>query len=472
LDFLDGRLASPDEEELLHTLSVSPERRQVMREHMKLREVTSTIARQDRLTVPEYVTDQLFSKLEGMGYSAPLSTEALLSRTPEYVSVAGAAAVATAVGSGWRIGAISLLTASIMSFILGAGAYYVFGSSLGLRTRSQELADAKRHAITRHYASSVAPVAAPQFDVALAQPVSHSVANVIANGTKNVTGNAANVSSSISAAPVEAGFIGPVNMVGPLAASSNDNSIASGNSDANSSNDIASSGIPISYTPPVKTSYAASVTAPKPLTDLEPFWPSVIPSPLEKENGTIGLQYSGGPGPDKNSSAVQWSNLTELKVGFTLWNYFAGSASMGYLSTFEKVAQGALEQNVKVGSTNYSNAYVINTSGTNVKTATLMGFEGGITLDHIGVPIAAMAGIMTSMSTTYYRGSIMMRFEPFQDMVVSAGIEALWYTHDLGISTQEQSEYPNNNYKTVNPSGVTSETCGLIGPSIELGWHF
>src|ERR1039458_3294133 len=153
LDFLDGRLATPDEEELLHTLAVSPERRQVMREHMKLREVTSSIARQDRLTVPEYVTDGLFAKLEGMGYAAPVSTEALLSRTPQYLSVAGAAAVATAVGSGWRIGAMSLLTASIMSFILGAGAYYVFGSSLGLRTRSQELA-ATRHAITRQYARS------------------------------------------------------------------------------------------------------------------------------------------------------------------------------------------------------------------------------------------------------------------------------------------------------------------------------
>jgi len=472
LDFLDGHLAVPDEEELLHTLAVSPERRQVMREHMKLREVTSSIARQDRFAVPEYVTDGLFAKLEGMGFSAPVSTEALLSRTPEYVSVAAATAVATAVGSGWRIGAMSLLTASLMSFILGAGAYYVFGSSLGLRTRSQELA-ARQHAITRHYASSVAHNGASQFDVALAQPVSHNASKITANGTKNGTGNARNLSSSISAAPVEAGFIGPF-MDGPVTASSSDNSVANVNNyiGANINNDIASKNLPISYTPPVKAAYSATVTAPQPLTDLIPFWPSVIPAPFEKESGTIGIQYSGGPGPDKNSSSVQWSNLFELKVGFTLWDYFAGSASMGYLSSFEMVAQGSLEQNVKVGSTNYSNAYVINTSGTNVKTATLVGFEGGITLDHIGVPITAMAGIMTSFSTTYYRGSLMMRFEPFQDMVVSAGIEALWYSHDLGTSTLEQTEYPYNNYKPVNPSGIISETCGLIGPSIELGWHF
>jgi len=459
LDFLDGRLASPDQEELLHTLSVSPERRQVMREHMKLREVTNTIARQDKLTVPEYVTDQLFSKLEGMGYSAPVSTEALLTRTPEYVSVAAATVAATAVSSGWRIGAMSLLTASIMSFILGAGAYYVFGSSLGLRTRSQELADLKRHDVTKHMASL--PIAASQFDVAVAEPASNNIA--IGNNSANGTANATHVSSSIANVPVEAGFVGPVLSEGHFANSASDNS------DAGVENDI-----PISYAPPVQSSYAASVTAPQPLSDLVPFWPSVIPAPFEKESGTIGLQYAGGPSPDAGSSSVQWNQLYELKFGFTLLNYFAGSASMGFLSSFEKSAQGSLQQNVKDGGVNYANAYVINTSGTNVKTATLIGFEGGVTLDHIGIPVVAMAGLMFSGDNTVYkRASLMMRFEPFQDMVVSAGIEGLFYTHDMtsSLTNMERAAYPTNPYHTVLPTSTT-ETAGLVGPSIQLGWHF
>jgi hypothetical protein len=457
LDFLDGRLASPDEAELLHTLSVSPERRQVMREHIKLREVTNNIARQDRFAVPGYVTDDLFVKLEALGYSAPVSTEALLSRTPEYVSVAATAAVATAVSTGWRIGALSILTASIMSFILGAGAYYVFGSSLGLRTRSQELADAKRHSVTKHMASL--PIAASPFDVAAAEPVSNNASKVISNSTKNTTGSQANV----SAVPVEAGFIGPVISDGQLASSSTNNA------DASASNDI-----PISYTAPVRSSYSASAIAPQPLTDVMPFWPSTIPAPLEKENGTIGLQYAGGPSPDASSSSVQWNQLYELKFGFTLLNYFAGSASMGFLSSFERSAQGSVQQNVKDGGVNYANAYVISASGTNVKTSTLLGFEGGVTLDHIGIPVAAMGGLMFSGDGTMYkRASLMMRFEPFQDMVVSAGIEGLFYTHDMtsSLTNMERAAYPTNPYHTILPTSTT-ETAGLVGPSIQLGWHF
>jgi hypothetical protein len=358
-----------------------------------------------------------------------------------------------------------------MSFILGAGAYYVFGSSLGLRTRSQELADAKRHAITRHYASLAAPVSAPQFDVALAQPVSHSMANVIANGTKNVTGNAANASSSISAVPVEAGLIGPVNIGGPIAASSNDNSGVSDNSNSYASNDIASSGIPISYTPPVKTSYSASVTAPQPLTDLLPFWPSVIPSPLEKDRGTISFQYGAGPGP--GSTTVQWNMFAEFKFSLTLWDYFVGAASMGELSSFQRIAQSVASSN-KNGPSNYSIAYVVNTSTTTATTTTLMGLEAGITLDHIGIPITAMGGVMFAGpgSQLYGRGSLMMHFEPLDKMVVSLGIEGLFYNHDLtgAIATQEKysSPYPTS----VSPAAVTSEDCGLVGPSIQIGWHF
>src|ERR1700726_3144766 len=125
LDFLDGRLATPDEEELLHTLAVSPERRQLLRAHMKLREVTNSLAREERFSVPERLTDQLFNRLQEIGHTAPMGTVAILTRAPEFVSlrVAGAsvgAGAATGLASGWRFGAMSLVTISLMSFILGA----------------------------------------------------------------------------------------------------------------------------------------------------------------------------------------------------------------------------------------------------------------------------------------------------------------------------------------------------------------
>src|SRR5665213_4447454 len=179
LDFLDGRLATPDEEELLHTLAVSPERRQVLREHMKMRQLTSTLAQQEQFNVPERLTNQLYARLEEMGYSAPSGTEAILTRAPEFVSSriadgVGAVAVGAAagIGSAWRFGAISLVTVALMSFILGAGVYYVFGSELGLRTRSQELA--VRHNVAPHFARHLAQ--AMQYDLAEASaPVAKNV---------------------------------------------------------------------------------------------------------------------------------------------------------------------------------------------------------------------------------------------------------------------------------------------------------
>src|SRR3954466_13828732 len=87
LDFLDGRLATGDEEELLHTLAVSPERRQLLREHLKLRELTSNVAKQKQFAVPSHVTTQLFSKLDDMGFAAPMNAEAVLTRTPQIVGV-------------------------------------------------------------------------------------------------------------------------------------------------------------------------------------------------------------------------------------------------------------------------------------------------------------------------------------------------------------------------------------------------
>jgi hypothetical protein len=54
--------------------------------------------------------------------------------------------------------------------------------------------------------------------------------------------------------------------------------------------------------------------------------------------------------------------------------------------------------------------------------------------------------------------------------VVSAGIEGLFYTHQLQTNSQLASN--NTNIPTVNPSGIVSETCGLVGPAIQIGWHF
>ena len=132
LDFLDGRLASGDEEELLHTLAVSPERRQLLREHLRIREITTTLSGHERFSVPAHVTSGLFATLATMGFNAPASTETILTRAPQLVRSNAAERTMLAAKSAWRVGLTSIATASVVSFILGAGALYVFGSSLGI----------------------------------------------------------------------------------------------------------------------------------------------------------------------------------------------------------------------------------------------------------------------------------------------------------------------------------------------------
>ncbi len=468
LDFLDGRLATPDEEELLHTLAVSPERRQVMREHMKLRELTSTIARQDRFTVPERVTSQLFNKLEEAGFTPPVTPESLLLRTPQVASMryAGAAAlgagsVATAVSSGWRFGAISLLAASVMSFVLGAGAYYVFGSTLGLRTHSQELA-ALQHT-TRHYATpGLAQFAVSQNNVdespasvgnASTDMANHFVPQNIAsrnNAAANSIGNL-NIAGIL---PI--GFIGPMNNNG---VGSDYASVPTVGGNDLASNDNA---MPVTYTAP-KQSYTLTSNKMQFLNGPAPILPNAIPAPFADERGTISVRYGAGQAPSSTNAPL--SSLNEVRFGMTMWNYVLFRASMGQMTSYERVAQ--------LSNSGQTKGQVVTSASQSVNT-TLVGLEAGITLDPIGVPINALAGFMysgnisTDYSPLYGRLSLMAHFQPWKMLEISGGFEGLLYMHYLGSSIKSQESF----YSLAHSGSNPSEICGFVGPALELGWHF
>ncbi|HET6402859.1 MAG TPA: hypothetical protein VFH95_15860 [Candidatus Kapabacteria bacterium] len=461
LDFLDGRLATPDEEELLHTLAVSPERRQVLREHMKVRQLTSTLAQQEQFNVPERLTNQLFARLEDMGYSAPSGTEAILTRAPEFVSsriadgigaasmasIVGDAGTATVLGAGWRFGAVSLVTVALMSFILGAGAYYVFGSSLGLRTRSEEIA--VRHPSVPHLVRHSAP--AMQYDLAEAAPVA-----------KNVSQTAANAEVSVESI-VPTGQIGPIGRIGEsdVKQAADIPKIAQ---PAPSQSDIAA----ITYTAPREPVYAIAANVPRYLPNASAIWPEVIPSPLAQDRGTISVRYGIGPAPSGTSEAMSW--LNEFRLGWTM-GYFVGGASMGQLSSIERSVQSA---------GNDTKGFIISTpeAAYPVRT-TLIGLDAGLTLDPLGIPVQAMVGFMYSgagdtaeYSSMYYRASLMVHFEPWRELSVSGGIEGLWYTHYLTGSIANQRTFYYHYKSSLSKDAVTQETCGLVGPTLQIGWHF
>jgi hypothetical protein len=461
LDFLDGRLATPDEEELLHTLAVSPERRQVMREHMKLRELTSTIARQDRFSVPQNVTSQLFNKLEEAGFTPPITPESILAGpqalAPQAMSMrfAGAAAVgagtvATGLSAGWRFGAISLLTASVMSFVLGAGAYYVFGSTLGLKTHSQEMA-ALQHSSRNHVTPGLAQFAPVQNAIADATPVNGNASSGIVNHSVH---NSQAVSNNISVAGVFP--ISPINNAGTVP--SNPSIPNAGNNDM-ASNDYFT---PIGYTAPKVDPYTLTTDRIGSLNSPAPIVPNAVPTPLANDRGTISMRYGGGQAP--TSTSANMSSLNEFRFGMTEWDYVIFRASIGQLTTYERVAQ--------ISRSGATQGQIITPESGTPTASTLIGLESGVTLEPLGVPIDVLGGCMWDGSTFYGRASIMAHFEPWKMMEISAGFEALLYNHDLSGSFGKLENFNGTNSAVLSSSAMKSEMGGLIGPALEIGWHF
>ncbi len=481
LDFLDGRLAMPDEEELLHTLAVSPERRQVMREHMKLRELTSSIARQGRFNVPEQVTTQLFSRLEEAGFTPPVTPDSMLARAPEAMSMryAGAAAlgagtVATAVSSGWRFGAILLLAASVMSFVLGAGAYYVFGSTLGLKTHSQEVAELQRS--LQHHAT---PGLASQFAVSQNNADVVSPAGNASTGMVMRTTSAASTNKISSDASIASLFpFGPMETPKNMGNSQDNSSSMADNSAASQDNSV-----PITYTAPKQSPYTLTTDQMRFVNGPAPIWPSVIPAPFADERGTISVRYGTGQsvsiGQSQGSTNSPMSSLNEFRFGMTMWNYVLFRASIGQMSSYERVAQLSTSGSTK--------GQIITAEGSSPNSTTMIGLEAGVTLDPIGIPVDALVGFMYSGGAQYYpqidgggpeyspfcgRASLMAHFEPWKMLEISAGLEGLVYTHYLSGSITQQERFFSLSPSAVSSQALRSETCGLVGPALEFGWHF
>jgi hypothetical protein len=58
-------------------------------------------------------------------------------------------------------------------------------------------------------------------------------------------------------------------------------------------------------------------------------------------------------------------------------------------------------------------------------------------------------------------------------MSVSAGIEGIQYSHDVGKAIKDnRAAYQNYGIVPAAAGTPTIETAGFVGPSIEIGWHF
>ena len=201
-----------------------------------------------------------------------------------------------------------------------------------------------------------------------------------------------------------------------------------------------------------------------------PIMPNAVPTPFADERGTVSVRYGTGESPSSTNSPL--SSLNEFRFGMTTWNYVLWRASIGYMTSYERVAQ--------ISTAGPSKGEIITPESQTPTNTMLVGLETGVTLDPIGVPIDALVGFMWSgggsqyqdgsseYSPFYGRASLMAHFEPWQKLEISAGFEGLLYKHDLEGAINAHTLFP----ASVSSTAIKSETCGFVGPALELGWHF
>jgi hypothetical protein len=452
LDFLDGRLGGPAEEELLHTLAVSPERRQMLRDHLRLRELTSHLSRQERFSVPEHVSSQLFTRLNALGFTAPPTTAAILTHASDYVKRDKPAERPKGMYWSGRRMAGSLAMASIVSFLLGVSAFYVFGERLGLRTLSSQ-----RSASIVSVTHVPGLVTHNQFaSAAIDLRQDHPIA-------------VKRIESSVYRRPASAIDAGLASSVEPIA-----------QRDMSAGTDLRLSGAslaetptalelvePIIYTAPIKAGESFSYPSPgvssKYLLNPSLGFDAFDPSPFLSEKGTISFRF--GTGRPIRNTTTQWSSLSELKFTWALGKLVTARASLGQLMSYEREANNPQEIAPRT--------FEITTTPT-FKMIPVAGMEMGLALDQFGIPVELSAGALADGAVKFYpRAALFAHYDLLPSLSLGVGMEGIAYKHDISSSVIDKK----NTFKDLRPtidthSLTTSETAGFLGLAFELGWHF
>lgn len=434
LDFLDGKLDSEAEEELLHTLAVSPERRLLLKEHMRIRELLGTLAKEDRFAVPPIVTNELYAKLAQLGLSsgaavAPVAST--VSRIAQYAApIAGSAVTAAAIletstpGIGFRFS--SVVVTGVISFLLGIGVFYFL---------SNGIAEEPKYAFRSHIeapATAIAETPRPSSThyARIALPKSEIVTErVLATNEASL--------SNLGTAPL-------ARLVMPVA--STQSAVAE---PALRTIDGVMESVPVANHIGDPGAIAQPIAA-------------YIGSGKTEDEGTVSFRVGGGLVPGSGSKNV--ASLSEMKFSWKLLNWVVGRASVGYFVPFQQEANPARQ--IADGT------WQISTS-TKPQTLPVIGAELGLTFDEINVPAEISGGFMADgAGKIYWRYGAFGHFSLFDKLNVSIGAEGMLYTHDISQSLQWSSALYSIYHPKTAPGTPTKEISGFIGPAIELGWRF
>ncbi len=456
LDFLDGNLGASDEEELLHRLAVSPERRNLLKQHLQVRELTASLARRQYVSVPKMVTTSLFTTLAANGYAGPHipselnQKETLIASLEKNLGKSAEKIVAAKSATHFRR---ILAIASIVSFLLGAGVLYMLMPEARQDKFAANISNVFRGALSTPVAAS-SSLQSP----IVSFPDQQSAKNLRTTSNSGILRDqsGAGVGNSMLNNKVEANFIPITELI-----VSNDVNDVAENVSTNSEKVIGISTVDSKI--PIAISSIEDVHG----TANNPFDPVNHNEHSDRsflERLTFSFRAGEGKAPG-NSQALTGS-LIEARASYDISDLFVAKISIGSFMPYETQAIVA-----KPGFNNDGIPLLQLSSVLQYKY--MVGAEVGAKFNMFSAPFELTAGFISDLKgSTVPRAGFFTNLTVNDNFSMNLGVEGMIYTHDIRSSIRNAQ----NSFAGAHPLLIGSlqekESTGFIGPAIEMVWRF
>ena len=452
LDFLDGNLGASEEEELLHRLAVSPERRNLLKQHLQMRELTAALARNSYVTVPKVVTASLFTTLAANGYAGPSMPSAVESLEAIKFSakrnIGRAAENIIASRSTGVFSRSSLVLASVVSFIIGAAVLYLV------------MPEARQE----KFAASVSNIFQGQNSVV--QPLKAEIASIpmlpsAGSIEKNMSGNRKEQNILLTEKKSVSRNEGGID---------NSTSTDIGNVNVGTSLDVETNDVNLSVISTTESKYPPSIATDihgSNLTAKNPFDP-ILPDPMSERSflQRLTVSFRAGEGKAPGNEQALTGSLMEVKASYDISDLFVAKISVGNFMPYETKAVTANPQF-------NSDGFRLLQLKPVMQYRAILGAELGVKFDMFTEPFEFTGGFISDL-----QGSIIPRFGFFtslslqDNLSMNLGVEGMIYTHDIRSSLRNAQAAYAGEHPSLIGGLQTKESTGFIGPAIELVWHF
>jgi hypothetical protein len=417
LDFLDGNLNAHEEEELLHRLAVSPERRGLLKQHLQIRDMTSSLARRQFIPVPKTVTASLFTALAANGYSGPT--------VPVPVgSVENAAQGITRIPLFMRRSVI--VAATLLAFITGGAMMYYLMPQIKGENVMAVIPDHNLPAVVQQ--TNLAENISRPTDI---KQVAYHRTNKAAATQHSLVADPVDGAAAIATPQENISTRLPIGTVGARS---------------------------ISFDPATVKVHGDGAVKRNPFDQIT-MRETVDRSFLQRFSASFRFGEGKVPG---NASALTGS-LRELKLNYDLNDWLSAKLSLGQFTPFETQAVSASP------GFNADGIPLLQLSPV-MQYRYIAGLELGLKFSMFTAPFEVDGGFISDFQGDIIpRGGFFTKLEVTDALDMKFGVEGMIYNHNIlpSIAAAEQGQHA-----AFIGQMQSKESTGFIGPAIEMVWHW